>query len=196
MRLVDSQRLRNLTFAATAVSLICCVWTLNAFAEDEASEVEQATSQAMPQVAVRVDVRVQYALTHPGDPNQGRLLFQDQERTRCMVCHQLGRYGGNVGPALNGIGGKFDRPHLIESLLEPSREIVEGYNVTNLALTDGRGKIRHSLGSAQIGGDGDALAQLRQLCSGGTQLVFLARGNIGFHAVGHKAAGDHGADSP
>ncbi|MCA9032761.1 MAG: hypothetical protein KDA66_18235, partial [Planctomycetaceae bacterium] len=34
-------------------------------------------------VAVRVDIRAQYALTHPGDPNQGRLLFQDQERTRC-----------------------------------------------------------------------------------------------------------------
>jgi len=43
--------------------------------------------------------------------------------------------GGEVGPDLSFIGGKFDRPHLIESLLEPSRQIVEGYRTT-VILTD------------------------------------------------------------
>lgn len=89
-------------------------------------------------VAVRVNVTAQYALTHSGDPNRGRELFQNTEITKCMVCHMIGRTGGNIGPNLTGIGGKFDRPHLIESLLEPSREIVEGFNVTNIALKDGR----------------------------------------------------------
>ena len=40
--------------------------------------------------------------------------------------------------ALPGAGGKFDRAHLVESILEPSRQIVEGYRSTILALSDGR----------------------------------------------------------
>ena len=46
--------------------------------------------------------------------------------------------GGQVGPDLSSIGGKFDRPHLIESLLEPSRQIVEGFRTTVVATVDGR----------------------------------------------------------
>ncbi|MCB9953221.1 MAG: PQQ-dependent sugar dehydrogenase [Planctomycetaceae bacterium] len=135
MRFVDSQPVRKMSRIITAIVLLASLVSQRSARADDIATPDASGNKP---VAVRVDIRAQYALTHPGDPNQGRLLFQDQERTRCMVCHQLGRYGGNVGPALNGIGGKFDRPHLIESLLEPSREIVEGYNVTNLALKDGR----------------------------------------------------------
>lgn len=79
----------------------------------------------------------QYALTNQGNWQSGRALFQNEEQTRCQICHRVGRYGGNIGPDLSRIGGKFDRPHLVEALLEPSQEIVEGYHVTNLALTSG-----------------------------------------------------------
>ena len=61
-------------------------------------------------------------------------LFSDR-RTRCSTCHRIGKEGGNVGPELSKIGGKFDRPHLIESLLEPSAQIVEGFR-TSLLITD------------------------------------------------------------
>jgi putative heme-binding domain-containing protein len=43
-----------------------------------------------------------------------------------------------VGPDLTQIGGKFDRPHLIESLLEPSRQIVEGFRSSTVITRDGR----------------------------------------------------------
>jgi putative heme-binding domain-containing protein len=46
--------------------------------------------------------------------------------------------GGDVGPDLSLIGGKFDRAHLVESILEPSRQIVEGYRSSVLVLTDAR----------------------------------------------------------
>ena len=46
--------------------------------------------------------------------------------------------GGDVGPDLSKIGGKFDRPHLIESLLEPSQQIVEGYRTTVTVMNDGK----------------------------------------------------------
>ncbi len=79
-----------------------------------------------------------FALTHDGDPKRGAVLFRDAERTRCLVCHKVQGKGGEVGPDLSAIGGKFARPHLIESLLEPSEEIVEGFRASVLALKDGR----------------------------------------------------------
>jgi putative heme-binding domain-containing protein len=50
----------------------------------------------------------------------------------------VGGQGGEIGPDLSDIGGKFGREHLIEAVLEPSRQIVEGYRPTVLALVDGR----------------------------------------------------------
>ncbi len=76
-------------------------------------------------------------LTHPGDPSRGRELFFDEKLTKCATCHKVNGRGGEVGPDLSSIGGKFGRPHLIESLLEPSRQIVEGYRTTLLRTADG-----------------------------------------------------------
>ena len=77
-----------------------------------------------------------YALQHAGNPSRGKRLFHDQ-RTQCIVCHKVGGKGGDVGKDLSSIGGKFGRPHLIESLLEPSRQIVEGYHTTQVLTADG-----------------------------------------------------------
>ncbi len=79
----------------------------------------------------------QHAFRHQGDPAKGKELFEEPKRTQCAVCHKIGTVGGDVGPDLSSIGGKFDRPHLIESLLEPSRQIVEGYRTTTLVTNDG-----------------------------------------------------------
>jgi putative heme-binding domain-containing protein len=78
------------------------------------------------------------ALTRRGDPTAGKAIFFDTARARCSVCHKVGDTGGDVGPDLSHVGGKFDRPHLIESVIEPSAQIVEGYRATTLALADGR----------------------------------------------------------
>src|SRR5690349_6883160 len=77
------------------------------------------------------------ALTRRGDLAKGKQLFADA-RCRCAACHKVGGAGGDVGPDLSAVGGKFDRPHLIESVLEPSRQIVEGYRTTTVTTLDGR----------------------------------------------------------
>lgn len=77
------------------------------------------------------------ALTRRGDPQAGVKLFADPA-LRCSTCHKVNGAGGDLGPDLSAVGNKFDRPHLIESVLEPSRQIVEGYRVTTLTLADGR----------------------------------------------------------
>ncbi len=78
------------------------------------------------------------ALTHAGDAGRGRQLFLDEKRTKCVICHKVDGRGGEAGPDLSAVGGKLGRPHLIESLLEPSRQMVEGYRTSVLALKDGR----------------------------------------------------------
>src|SRR5689334_22632626 len=78
------------------------------------------------------------ALGHRGDAGRGRALFADPKRLACSRCHRVRGEGGEVGPDLTDIGGKYDRPLLIESVLEPSRQIVEGYRPTVVATTDGR----------------------------------------------------------
>ncbi len=88
-------------------------------------------------VAAKKAVYEAHALTHAGDARAGLALFFDRERTACVTCHRVNGEGGAVGPDLSRIGGKFDRPHLIESLLEPSRQIVEGFRASVVVTADG-----------------------------------------------------------
>lgn len=78
----------------------------------------------------------QYALTHTGDAKAGAKLFHSL-RTRCSACHRVDNEGSQVGPDLSSIGGKLDRPHLIDSLLYPSRQIGYGYETTTVRTADG-----------------------------------------------------------
>jgi putative heme-binding domain-containing protein len=77
-----------------------------------------------------------FAMTQHGDAQAGAKLFKDQ-RTKCDTCHRIGQDGGQVGPDLSSVGGKFDRPHLIDALLYPSRQIGYGYETTTLITRDG-----------------------------------------------------------
>jgi putative heme-binding domain-containing protein len=91
---------------------------------------------ARPQTSLEEFTR--FAVEHRGDAGRGRALFTDAERLSCSKCHRARGTGGEVGPDLSEVAGKFKRPQLIESVLEPSRQIVEGYRSTALALADGR----------------------------------------------------------
>ncbi len=102
-----------------------------------AGEVRRVADET-PSPPSLIERYTEHALTNQGDSTSGQRLFQQQAVTRCLVCHRVNRSGGDIGPNLSSIGGKFDRPHLIESLLQPSEQIVEGYRVTHLALEDGK----------------------------------------------------------
>lgn len=78
----------------------------------------------------------QYTLTHSGDAKAGEQLFRS-EKTKCNVCHAVGKSGGVVGPNLSSVGNKLDRPHLIDSLLYPSNEINYSYQTVTVTTTEG-----------------------------------------------------------
>jgi putative heme-binding domain-containing protein len=81
---------------------------------------------------------VRFSLSHPGDPKRGRALFTDASRLACTRCHRVLTTGGDIGPDLSDVGGKFGREQLVESVLEPSRQITEGYRPSIVSTTHGQ----------------------------------------------------------
>ncbi|MDA1232332.1 MAG: HEAT repeat domain-containing protein, partial [Planctomycetota bacterium] len=80
---------------------------------------------------------ITYALKGGGDVNHGREVFANAEKSMCIRCHRLGPEGGRIGPDLTGIGNRFSRIHLIESMLEPSRTVAQSYATIVVALKNG-----------------------------------------------------------
>ncbi len=62
-----------------------------------------------------------------GNAARGDRLIHDVKRVTCLRCHKLGDQGVESGPNLSNVGGKLGREHLVESILDPSRQIVEGF---------------------------------------------------------------------
>jgi putative heme-binding domain-containing protein len=79
----------------------------------------------------------QAAMNQGGDPKRGEVVYLSAAG-RCAACHKVHGQGADFGPDLSQIGGKFDRTHLIESILDPSAEISQGYHATIIATQSGR----------------------------------------------------------
>ena len=50
----------------------------------------------------------QYAREHRGDPVRGRALFFDAKGAGCVRCHRSKGEGGELGPDLSDLGGKYE----------------------------------------------------------------------------------------
>jgi putative heme-binding domain-containing protein len=69
----------------------------------------------------------EFALAHTGDSKRGQALFHDLKGVGCIRCHRINAEGGDIGPDLTGIHAKYPRAFLIESVLYPSKVILDGY---------------------------------------------------------------------
>lgn len=77
-------------------------------------------------------------LSLPGDADRGRDLFLNAKGVSCRNCHRVGEAGKALGPDLGQIGKKLDRKKLLESLLEPSREIDPKFASWQVLTTSGQ----------------------------------------------------------
>jgi len=80
----------------------------------------------------------QAALSRIGNADRGRQLFLDATKSQCIKCHRLSEQGEKICPELSGIGLRFSKIHLVESILQPSRTIAAGFQTLSLVLSDGR----------------------------------------------------------
>ena len=61
------------------------------------------------------------------DPARGRTLFLSRHGATCATCHQLEGIGNVFAPDLSEIGSRADAEFIIQSILEPSAQITEGF---------------------------------------------------------------------
>jgi putative heme-binding domain-containing protein len=71
-----------------------------------------------------------------GDPARGEKVYRRQQLL-CISCHAIGGTGGVIGPDMVSIGASAQIDYLIESLLNPTAKIKEGYHMTMVTTKDG-----------------------------------------------------------
>jgi putative heme-binding domain-containing protein len=71
-----------------------------------------------------------------GNPVRGEEIYRRPELT-CVACHRIGDEGGVIGPALDALGSSQPLEHLIGMVLEPQREIKEGFETFRITTKNG-----------------------------------------------------------
>ena len=71
-----------------------------------------------------------------GNPHNGETIYR-RAALQCVVCHAIGGAGGVIGPDMVSIGASAPVDYLIDSLLQPSVKIKEGYHTTLVTLKNG-----------------------------------------------------------
>ena len=69
------------------------------------------------------------------DLANGRQMFAVAQ---CYRCHVIGNEGGFVGPQLTNAGRRFSVTDLLETVLDPNKEVSDQYQATVFQLVDGR----------------------------------------------------------
>ncbi len=108
------------------------------FSVAAASGVDYAFLKAPSGAGFNPDAYREFALKTKGNADHGKALFSDLKGLACLKCHAVGSQGGKVGPELSGVGAKYLKPELVESVLYPSSKISSGYEPLVLATSDGR----------------------------------------------------------
>ena len=71
-----------------------------------------------------------------GDAHRGELVYR-RAALLCQTCHGIGGGGPEIGPNLLSIGASAQIDYLIESMLNPSAKIKEGYHTNVITTKDG-----------------------------------------------------------
>ncbi|MFO1019078.1 MAG: PVC-type heme-binding CxxCH protein [Planctomycetales bacterium] len=95
------------------------------------------------------------AVASGGDPVTGRRVFSHPQGPGCYRCHTVDGRGGKIGPDLSTIGKASDRNKLIESMLEPSKNVSPQFVTWSFVLKSGQVQhgliVQENVGKLQIG---------------------------------------------
>lgn len=106
------------------------------------AKVPDATVAAPPRPFVKKQTlddlapKVEKAIAASGrDFEKGRKLFA---AVNCFGCHRFDQEGGSTGPDLTGVAGRFSQRDLLESVLDPSKEVSDQYQAVEIDTLDGK----------------------------------------------------------
>lgn len=121
-----------------------------------------------------------------GDPQMGKeLFFNVDSPAGCAKCHRIGDKGSDVGPELTHIAAAQPLEYLIESILEPSKVIVKGFEPIMIQKKSGQlvtGVIKKE--TNEVIEIGDSQGQIQKISKGEItervpQKTSLMPGNFG-----------------
>jgi len=72
-----------------------------------------------------------------GNAERGGEIFFGRTEVSCRRCHKIQGNGGEVGPDLSRIGLDKTREYLLESIVDPNRQIAKGFETAILQMDDG-----------------------------------------------------------
>lgn len=76
-------------------------------------------------------------LEGPANAQAGERIFFHPSGPGCFRCHQIDGRGGRIGPDLSNVARVLTRERLLESLLEPSKEVAPQFVSYSVERTDG-----------------------------------------------------------
>ena len=80
--------------------------------------------------------KVEEIVRTTGDAENGRQLFFDR-RSQCYQCHKIERVGNQVGPDLTKIWETHTIAKIMESIVDPSKEVKEGFATWTVVTDEG-----------------------------------------------------------
>ncbi|QEC52779.1 putative heme-binding domain-containing protein [Anseongella ginsenosidimutans] len=93
--------------------------------------VKEQQSARRQQVHSKMERFLAIATNNKGNPVKGAALFQT-----CLMCHQVGSQGVNLGPALDGSANR-DSEALLTAILSPDAAVESGYAAYRITKKDG-----------------------------------------------------------
>ncbi|MDB4357729.1 hypothetical protein N9Z11_03565, partial [Mariniblastus sp.] len=115
-------------YTLTWALLLCVVSSSSAQTEKQTSLSKRLQAEPVEQL---VNDAVKF-----GDAQRGAIAFY-QPAMNCARCHEASGSGRSLGPQLSE-KRTVDTAHLIESVLNPSAKINEGFETMKVLLADGR----------------------------------------------------------
>lgn len=85
-----------------------------------------------PQLATELAAEVRKS----GNPTRGKTVFQ-RANLACTSCHRIANEGGLIGPSLDTLGTAQPTDFIIGAILEPRKEIKEGFEAFEIETQDG-----------------------------------------------------------
>jgi putative heme-binding domain-containing protein len=72
-----------------------------------------------------------------GNAQHGGEVYRRAELA-CITCHKIGDQGGQIGPSLDAIGSAQPLDFIIGAVLDPQRELKEGFETWEITTRDGK----------------------------------------------------------
>jgi putative heme-binding domain-containing protein len=79
-----------------------------------------------------------FALLERGDRDRGELLYRHATGAGCGKCHSLDQAKNGFGPNLSSIGLRANARHIVQSIVNPSAVITEGFNQLTVVTDEGK----------------------------------------------------------